>query len=77
MESDSRKRDGLPNWRIMYDAAVLELDSSKALARIAQAEEAIMLEALKDSSNDEMLASALTVLEYLRTINDHRSQDRA
>jgi len=43
-----------PNWRTIYEAAVLERDSSKALQRIAQAEEAIMfrLEALKDSPTE-------------------------
>jgi hypothetical protein len=42
MESDSGKSDGLPNWRTIYEAAVLERDSSKALERIAQTEEAML-----------------------------------
>jgi len=42
MESDSGKPDWLPNWRTIFQAAVLERDSSKALERIDQAEEAIL-----------------------------------
>ena len=68
------KPDGLPNWRTIYQSAVLESDSSTGQERIAQAEEAIKcrLEALKSGTNDSSegrsLANALTVLLNLRKI---------
>jgi hypothetical protein len=70
----------LPNWRALYEAAVLELDPPKIPARIAEAQRAIMnhMEDMNrpDGPESEALLNALTVLQDLRKIAeaDGRSQ---
>lgn len=62
----------LPVWRVLYEAAVLELDRAKLLqTRIPEAEHAIGerikdLNRFADVSEAEALANALTVLRDLR-----------
>lgn len=61
-----------PIWRVLYEAAILELDRTKLLqTRVPEAERAIMdrIEDLNhsgDSSESRALMNALTVLRDLR-----------
>jgi hypothetical protein len=61
-----------PVWRVLYEAAVLELDRTRLLGtRIPEAERAITerikdLNRFADVSEAEALANALTVLSDLR-----------
>ena len=61
------------NWRLRYEAAILELDHSRMVERIAEAERAIMdrIEDVKrsDGSESEALMNALDAPRAL-------SQDR-
>lgn len=64
-----------PNWRLLYEAAVLELDRDKMLLRIADAERAVMMcmEDFARSGDDfqsEALVNALNVLQDLRNMVD-------
>ncbi len=70
MEANAGNRAS-PNWRALYEAAVLELDPEKIPARIAEAQCAIMdriedLNHSSDGSESEALMNALTVLQDLR-----------
>jgi hypothetical protein len=61
-----------PLWRVLYDAAIIEVDRTRLLSiRIPEAEHAIAervqhLNRLADTSEAEALANALTVLRDLR-----------
>ena len=59
-----------PNWRALYEAAVLELDPGKVPARIAEAQRGIMNQMedvnRSDGSESEALLNALNVLQDLR-----------
>jgi len=64
----------LPYWRLLQEAAILELDHSKMVERVAEAEHAIMdrMEDLKRSNGSESdaLVNALhalraSTLDYL------------
>jgi hypothetical protein len=70
----------LPNWRALYEAAVLELDPGKIPARIAEAQRAIRnhMEDMNrpDGPESEALLNALNGLQDLRKMAeaDGRSQ---
>ncbi len=76
MEANAGNRAS-PNWRALYEAAVLELDPEKIPARIAVAQRAIMnrMEDLNrgDGSESEALMNALNVLWDLRKVADARN----
>lgn len=60
-----------PRWRILYEAAVLELDREKLELRIAEAERELTsrmqeLRQANDGSESEVLINALNVLRDLR-----------
>lgn len=60
-----------PRWRILYEAAILEVDPNKILPCIAEAEGAVMdrIEDLKRSAEEsegQALLNALNVLRDLR-----------
>lgn len=60
-----------PNWRSLYEAAILEIDSNKLQVRIAEAECAVMnrmedLNRSGDGSESRALMNALNVLRDLR-----------
>ena len=62
-----------PQWRALYEAAVLELDHSKLLLRIAEAKHAIMalmedLNRSEGSSESEALINALNALRVLHKL---------
>ena len=64
-----------PHWRVLYQAAVLEIDINKLPQRIAEAQSAIMdqIEDLNhscDGSESQALTDALNVLRDLRRIAD-------
>jgi len=65
-------------WRILYEAAILELDKSKIVDRIAEAECAILdrLEELNhsDGSESEALMNALNAIHDLRKITNSDGQ---
>ena len=71
MEAGTGERAS-PVWRVLYDAALLELDRTRLLqARIPEAEREIgerikHLNRVADASEAEALANALTVLPDLR-----------
>lgn len=57
-------------WRVLYEAAVLELDSKKLAALIAEAERAIMdrMEDLKRSGESLESASRMRALDLLHNL---------
>lgn len=71
-----------PNWRSLYEAAVLELDHTKLLLRVAEAERAVMSR-INDvvrsgvDGESEALINALNVLRDLRKMvtTEQRSSD--
>ena len=68
-----------PQWRALYEAAVLEFHHDKLLERIAEAKHAIMdrMEDLNRSEGDtenEELMNALTALGDLRRIADRNDK---
>jgi len=68
-----------PQWRGLYEAAVLELDHDKLLERIAEARKAILdrvedLFRLEVGTEDEELMSALIALGDLRKMADSDGQ---
>lgn len=74
MEANTGKRAS-PNWRVLYEAAVLELDPEKIPARIAEAQRAVMdriedLNRTSDGAESEALMNALNVLRDLRKMAD-------
>jgi hypothetical protein len=73
MEANTANR-AAPEWRALYEAAVLELDPKQMPERIAQAERAIMncMEDLNrsDGSESEALLNALNVVRDLRRMLD-------
>ena len=74
MEANTGSRAS-PHWRVLYEAAVLEIDVKKLPHRIAEARNAIMdrVEDLNhscDSSESEALIDALNVLRDLRRMAD-------
>jgi len=77
MEADTRDW-AFANWRLRCEAAILELDHSRMVERIAEAERAIMdrLEDLKrsDGSESEALMNALDALRVLRKIANSDGQ---
>ncbi len=67
-----------PEWRKLYEAAVLELDEQKILQRVADAEQAVkqrmddVYRASPDgAAESEALVNALTVLLDLRKMAKH------
>jgi hypothetical protein len=63
------------DWRALYQAAILELDTRKIPARIAEAQRAIMdrmedLNRSSDGSESQALINALNVLRDLRKMAD-------
>ena len=59
-----------PQWKQLYEAAILELDPAKLLQRIAVAQSAV-LNQMEDGSSDRQqlaLRDALHMLSTLRTI---------
>jgi len=66
------------DWRILFEAAILELDKSKIVERIAEAERAIMdrMEELNHSepSESEALMNALNAIHDLRKIANSDGQ---
>ncbi len=76
MEANAGNRAS-PNWRALYEAAVLELDPEKISARIAEAQRAVMMEDLNrsDGSESEALMNALNVLWDLRNLAE--AEDRS
>ena len=74
MEANTGKRAS-PNWRALYEAAVLELDPEKIPARIAEAQRAVMdrmedLNRSSDGAESQALMNALNVLRDLRKMAD-------
>jgi hypothetical protein len=68
-------RRASPQWRSLYEAAVLELNHDKLRERIAEARHAILdrmedLSRSKGGTEDEELMNALTVLGDLRKVAD-------
>jgi len=61
------------NWKLLYEAAVLECDRAKLLERIAEAEKAIAEEAVMREGTDGVerhsLEDAMQVLEDLKRLN--------
>jgi hypothetical protein len=62
---------GSSNWRVLYEAAVLEIDPKKVPQRLADAQSAIMnrmedLNKSSDGSESQALMNALDVLRDLR-----------
>ena len=61
-----------PQWKTLYEAAILELDRNKMLERIAEAEQAItaciekMIPTGDRSDKVQTLMNALTVMRDLR-----------
>lgn len=73
MASSPHLHSNLPQWKELYEAAVLELDRRKLSQRIQEAEQAIVdcLKKLDDSAGlaeKESLNNALQVLHDLRKI---------
>ena len=78
MEANTGNRAS-PHWRVLYEAAVLEIDVKKLPQRIAQAQSAIMdrvedLNHCCDGSESEALMDALNVLRDLRKMADADGQ---
>jgi hypothetical protein len=74
----SDKRDAHPEWQQLCQAALLELDPTKLLERIAAARDAILdrvEEGHKKSPNGEQLArrDALATLDSLRRITERQN----
>ena len=68
-----------PNWRMLYEAAILELELDKLPVRIAEAERAVTarLEELNrsdDGVESEALMNALNVLHDLRKMADGKAE---
>lgn len=68
-----------PHWRVLYRAAILEIDVNKLGALIVEAQNAIMdrIEDLNhscDSSESQTLMDALNVLRDLRRMADADGQ---
>ena len=64
-------RNAVAQWRHLYEAAVLELDPTRLLSRIAEARRAILQElesTTPDRNEAEVLTSALQVLKDLDRI---------
>jgi len=67
-----------PRWRILYEAAVLELDRAKLELLIGEAEHAVTsrmqeLHQENDRSESEVLMNALNVLRDLRKMAPEKS----
>ena len=70
-----------PQWRILYEAAVLELDRDKLLQRITEAKDVIMdrmedLNRSEDGAETEELMNALNALHDLRKMADSDGQSQ-
>jgi hypothetical protein len=74
----SSKEWSSADWRILYEAAILELDKSKIVERIDEAERAIIdrMEELNhsDGSESEALMNALNAIHDLRKIANSDGQ---
>lgn len=66
-----------PRWRILYEAAVLEVDRDKIQLRIAEAERAVMdrIEDLKRSGEESESHALLNALNVLRDLRKMASEE--
>ena len=67
-----------PVWKTLYEAALLELDRTKMLQRIADAEEAVRdrmkrVSSASDGIETQLLLNSLTVLGDLRKMANNGS----
>ncbi len=82
MQSSAPTEGNVPRWRVLYEAAVLELDRGKLPQRIQEAQAAITscLQDLEDGAaacDKESLMNALLVLRDLSNISSKDSASDA